>query len=92
MLKQVEMGYRFTSDFLDWVSAEHPEAVERDVLAQGGRVVVLRGLPVPGAFPEPAALLVYLCEDAQAWGTWTAHDSVSSANAHADETLAALLA
>ena len=87
---QIEMGYRFTADFLDFVEQEHSDRVISDQRENGGRVVVLAGLAVPGAFPEAAALLVYLCEDAQAWGTFTLHQTVAAAENHATDIIVTL--
>ena len=87
---QIEMGYRFTRDFLDFVRETHPGRIVSDTVCNGGRVVVLTGIAVPGAFPEPAALCVYLCEDAQAWGTFTVCKTVRAAQREAACVLRAL--
>ncbi len=85
---QIELGYSLAAELAETLE-DQPQTV-LDTEENGGRVIVTAGVEVLGQ--KPGAILLYLCTDAQAWGTLSLHNTAQEALDHANETLAALRA
>lgn len=73
---QIELGFRAASDLVDELPAS---AIISDDEINGGRVVVVNALTLEDEGIDQAPAVIYLCTDAQAWGTISTFASIQDA-------------